>query len=32
MKAGKDNDDDDDGSGLLMLINCYQWLLMVING
>ena len=31
MKAGKDNDDDD-GSGLLMLINCYQWLLMVING
>ena len=29
MKAGKDNDDDDDGSGLLMLINCYQWLLML---
>ena len=24
--------DDDDGSGLVMLTNGYQWLLMVING
>ena len=27
-----DDDDDDDGSGLVMLTNGYQWLLMVIDG